>query len=367
MKIFRGYQHPQLAPHCALTIGNFDGVHRGHQAMLALLKNEAAHRGVPSCAVTFEPHPRDYFAGLARKPELAPARIATLRDKLTELERCGIDQCVILPFNAQLASQSPEAFIQQVLVRGLGARYVLVGDDFRFGAKRAGDYAMLDAAGERLGFDVARMNSYEIPAPHARPQLADPHGSAPASGLPVGGRSSTRVSSSAVREALAQGDMGRVSALLGRRYSISGHVVHGRKLGRELGFSTLNLRFSHWKPAASGIFAVHVHGLADQHLPGVANLGIRPSLNPADVNGGRVLLETHCLDWPASLGQEGAYGKIIRVELLHKLHDELKYDSLASLKSGIAKDCGDARAFFAQPFLASMHTETSRQTTRDRI
>ncbi|MDP3356474.1 MAG: bifunctional riboflavin kinase/FAD synthetase [Polaromonas sp.] len=336
MKIFRGYLHPQLAPQCALTIGNFDGVHRGHQAMLALLKNEAQHRGVPSCVMTFEPHPRDYFAASARKPELAPARIATLRDKLTELARCGIDQCVVLPFNARLAVQPAEAFIEDVLVKGLGVRYVLVGDDFRFGAKRTGDYAMLDAAGEGLGFDVARMNSYEV--------------------------SNTRVSSSAVREALGQGNMSRVASLLGRPYSISGHVVHGRKLGRDLGFRTLNLRFSHWKPAASGIFAVQVFGLGEQPLHGVANLGIRPSLDPADVNGGRVLLETHCLSWPADLGHEGAYGKIIRVELLHKLHDELKYDGLDSLKAGISRDCDDARAFFA-----SMHTETSRQTTRDRI
>ncbi|SFB80452.1 FMN adenylyltransferase /riboflavin kinase [Polaromonas sp. OV174] len=321
MKVFRGYLHPQLLPQCALTIGNFDGVHRGHQAMLALLKNEAQHRGVPSCVLSFEPHPRDYFAAVARKPELAPARIATLRDKLTELARCGIDQCVILPFDAPLAAQTPEGFIQDVLLQGLGARYVLVGDDFRFGSKRAGDYAMLDAAGERLGFDVARMNSYEV------------HG--------------TRVSSSAVREALAHGDMERVAGLLGRPYSISGHVVHGRKLGRELGFRTLNLRFSHWKPAASGIFAVLVHGLSESPLPGVANLGIRPSIDPDDVNGGRVLLETHCLDWPASLGAEGAYGKIIRVELLHKLHDELKYDGLEALTRGITKDCDDARAFFA--------------------
>lgn len=344
MKVFRGYNHPQLAAQCALTIGNFDGVHRGHQAMLALLKNEAQHRGVPSCVMSFEPHPRDYFAAVARKPELAPARIATLRDKLTELTNCGIDQCVVLPFNARLASQPAEAFIEDVLVKGLGTRYVLVGDDFRFGAKRVGDYAMLDAAGDRLGFDVARMNSYEV--------------------------SNTRVSSSAVREALGQGQMTRVASLLGRPYSISGHVVHGRKLGRDLGFRTLNLRFSHWKPAASGIFAVKVFGLSDEPLPGVANLGIRPSLDPDDVNGGRVLLETHCLAWPASLGPEGAYGKIIRVELLHKLHDELKYDGLESLKAGIARDCDDARAFFAQAsksFSASMHTETSRQTTRDRI
>ena len=341
MKIFRGHQHPQLASECALTIGNFDGVHRGHQAMLALLRNEARHRGVPSCAVTFEPHPRDYFAELARKPELAPARIATLRDKLSELDHCGIDQCVILPFNARLASQPPEEFIEQVLLNGLGARYVLVGDDFRFGLKRAGDYTMLDAAGNRLGFDVARMNSYEV--------------------------GKMRVSSSAVRDALAQGDMARACSLLGRPYSISGHVVHGRKLGRDLGFRTLNLRFSHWKPAASGIFAVLVYGLDDQPLPGVANLGIRPSIDPDDVNGGRVLLETHCLDWPVSLGAEGAYGKIIRVELLHKLHDELKYDSLESLKTGIAKDCIDARAFFAQSASTSLHIETTRQTTRDRI
>ena len=308
MKIFRGYHHPDLAPHCALTIGNFDGVHRGHQAMLALLKNEARHRGVPSCAISFEPHPRDYFAAMARKPALAPARIATLRDKLTELEQCGIDQCVILPFNAPLAAQSPEAFIQEVLVRGLGARYVLVGDDFRFGAQRAGDYAMLDAAGERLGFDVARMNSYEISPAHGRVAGHALAGNLSALERPASAPG-TRVSSSAVREALSQGDMDRVAALLGRAYSISGHVVHGRKLGRELGFRTLNLRFSHWKPAASGIFAVRVHGLADGPLPGVANLGIRPSLDPEDANGGRVLLETHCLRWPASLGAEGAYGK----------------------------------------------------------
>jgi len=162
MKVFRGLHHPELAPACALTIGNFDGVHRGHQAMLALVRSEAAHRGVPSCVMTFEPHPRDYFAKALNQPDLAPARIATLRDKLQELERCGVDQVVVLPFNARLASQSPQDFIEQVLVQGLGVRYVLVGDDFRFGAKRAGDYAMLDAAGQGLGLDVARMNSYDV-------------------------------------------------------------------------------------------------------------------------------------------------------------------------------------------------------------
>jgi len=358
MKIFRGLHQLPRRPNgepegCALTIGNFDGVHRGHQAMLALLNSEARHRGVPSCVMTFEPHPRDFFAAQHHKPELAPARIATLRDKLTELARCGVDHCLVLPFNARVATQPAADFITDTLVGALGVRYVLVGDDFCFGAGRQGDYAMLDAAGATHGFDVARMQSYEV--------------------------HSLRVSSSAVRQALGDGRMGDVTALLGRPYSISGHVVHGRKLGRELGasapgagdgFRTLNLRFAHWKPAASGIFAVQVHGLHPDPsalpLAGVANLGVRPSLDPNDVNGGRVLLETHCLDWPAEvathLGAEGAYGKIVRVDLLHKLHDELKYDSLGALTQGIAKDCADARTFFA-----SAHTQTRRQTTRDRI
>jgi riboflavin kinase/FMN adenylyltransferase len=343
MQIFRGFRHAGLGSAggpaarrqgggCALTVGNFDGVHRGHQAMLALLNSEARHRGVPSCVMTFEPHPRDYFAALQHRQEMAPARVATLRDKLTELARCGVDQCVVIPFDAQFSALSPQEFIDQVLVAGLAVKYVLVGDDFRFGARRAGDYAMLDAAGSRGGFDVARMNSYQV------------HG--------------LRVSSSAVRDALAAGRMDDAAALLGRPYSISGHVVHGRKLGRELGFKTLNLRFAHWKPAASGIFAVEVHGLDAEPLAGVANLGIRPSLDASDVNGGRVLLETHCLKWPAGLGAEGAYGKITRVELMHKLHDELRYDGLDALKAGIAKDCDEARAYFAS---------TRRQTTRDRI
>ncbi|MDP3338467.1 MAG: bifunctional riboflavin kinase/FAD synthetase [Rhodoferax sp.] len=321
MKIFRGFKHPDIAPACALTIGNFDGVHRGHQAMLSLLKGEAQQRDVPSCALTFEPHPRDFFAALTHNSSLAPARVGTLRDKLSDLAHSGVDQAVVLPFDARLANLSPQAFIDEVLIKGLGVRYVLVGDDFRFGQRRTGDYAMLDAAGMQQGFDVARMNSYEV------------HG--------------LRVSSSAVREALSQGRMADATRLMGHPYRISGHVVHGRKLGRSLGFKTLNQRFAHWKPAASGIFAVLVHGLADKALMGVANLGIRPSLDPDDVNGGRVLLETHCLDWPDELGAEGAYGKIVRVELLHKLHDELKYNSLDALTAGIRQDCEHARAYFA--------------------
>ena len=315
MRIHRGFNLG--VPACALTIGNFDGVHRGHQAMLALLTNEARHRGLPSCVMTFEPHPRDHFARKAGKPEAAPARVTTLRDKLAELEGCGIAHVVVVRFNDRLAAMPAQAFIDDVLLRGLRARYVLVGDDFSFGARRAGNYAMLDAAGARQGFDVARMMSYEV------------HG--------------LRVSSSAVREALASGDMPRAEALLGRPYSISGHVIHGRKLGRELGFRTLNLRFGHPRPAASGIFVVRVHGLADRPVPGVASLGVRPSVEDA----GRVLLEVHALQWPEALGPEAAYGRCLRVDLLHKLHDELKYDSLESLKTGIARDTDDTRRWWA--------------------
>jgi riboflavin kinase/FMN adenylyltransferase len=302
-----------------VTIGNFDGVHRGHQAMLALLTNEARHRGLPACVMSFEPHPRDFFARRSGQPQAAPARVATLRDKLAELERCGIDQVVVARFDERFAGQSPQAFIDDVLRRGLGARYVLVGDDFRFGARRAGTYDMLDAAGAsskgQAGFDVARMNSYEV------------HG--------------LRVSSSAVRDALAAGDMAAAATLLGRPYSISGHAVHGAKLGRTLGFRTLNLRFPHPRPAAMGIFVVQVHGLAAAPLPGVASLGVRPTVD----DSGRVLLETHCLQWP--LAPEAGYGRLLRVELLHKLHDERKYPSLEALRDGIARDTQDARDWFA--------------------
>jgi riboflavin kinase / FMN adenylyltransferase len=341
MQVFRGVHHPGIAEACALTIGNFDGVHRGHQAMLALLQSEARHRGLPTSVLTFEPHPRDFFAQRAGRPELAPARIATLRDKLGELERCGVGQAIVMRFDAVFSGQSPQAFVDDVLVAGLGARYVLVGDDFRFGAKRVGDYAMLDAAGQAQGFDVARMNSYEV------------HG--------------LRVSSSAVRDALARGDMALVASLLGRPYSISGHVIQGRRLGRQLGrssptvddgFRTLNLRFPHARAAAMGIYVVQVQGLGPEALPGVASLGVRPTIEDA----GRVLLEVHCLDWPAALGAEGGYGKLVRVELLHKLRDEARYDGLPALTAAIRQDVADARAF-----LLAAHAAQRRQTTRDRI
>jgi riboflavin kinase/FMN adenylyltransferase len=330
MQIHRGLRSPATLALArrgtALTIGNFDGVHRGHQAMLALLRSEAQHRGVPSCVLTFEPHPRDFFARRAGKPELAPARISPLRDQLRELERCGVEHVVLLRFDAHLAALAPEAFVDDVLVHGLGVRYVLVGDDFRFGAKRAGDYAMLDALANERGFDVARMMSYEV------------HG--------------IRVSSSAVREALAAGDLPRAASLLGRPYAISGRVAHGRKLGRALGETaegagdgvrTLNLRLPDARPAAMGIFVSRVHGLAPHPLPAVSSLGVRPTVE----KDGQPLLETHCLEWPAELGPDGAYGRLVQVELLKWLHEERHYGGLEALQAGIAADVAEARAWFA--------------------
>jgi riboflavin kinase / FMN adenylyltransferase len=318
MQIFRGRLPDACSGPCALTIGNFDGVHRGHQAMLALLTHEARQRGLPSCVVSFEPHPRDHFARRLSRPELAPARISGLRDTCAALEECGVDRLVVLRFNEALASLSPEDFVQRILVDQLRAGLVMVGDDFRFGAKRAGDYALLDQLGGALGFDVARMMSFEV------------HGA--------------RVSSSLVRQALADGDMARTQTLLGRPYTVSGRTLHGRKLGRELGFRTLNLRFAHPRPAAMGIFVVQVHGLADRPIPGVASLGVRPTIE----DQGRVLLETHCLDWPDTLGMEGGYGRLIRVDLLHKLHDERRYADLEALQQGIQQDVRDAQAWWTQ-------------------
>ena len=197
MQILHGLHGARSAASTAVTIGSFDGVHRGHQAMLALLRSEARHRGLASCVLTFEPHPRDFFA--ARGAPAAPTRISLLRDKLAELARCGIERVIVLRFDAALAALTPDQFIDRVLRDRLSARYVLVGDDFRFGARRAGDYACLDAAGARQGFDVARMQSYEV------------HG--------------TRVSSSAVRAALASGDMRRAAELLGRMRSAATHCT----------------------------------------------------------------------------------------------------------------------------------------------
>lgn len=316
MQVFSGIHHPAIAPKCALTIGNFDGVHRGHQAMLASLASEARQQQVAATVLTFEPHPVEVLA-----PEHAPARISKLRDKLYELELCGIDQVIVLRFNQTLASLCARDFVEQIIVNGLHAEHILVGDDFKFGSNRQGDYAFLTQIAPEYGFDVARMNSFEI-AGH-------------------------RVSSTVVRQALTHGDMLQARQLLGRPYSISGHVVHGRKLGRELGYRTLNIRFGHQKSAASGIFVANVLGLENKPLAGVASIGVRPTVD----NSGAVLLETHVFDWWGD-----AYGKIITIELLHKLRDEVKFDSLDALKQGIAHDCDQARQYWQK-----FHTQLSQR------
>ncbi len=313
MKVFRGLPNAEARRACALTIGNFDGVHRGHRALLARVADAAARLGVDSAVMTFEPHPREYFAHLAGDESRAPHRIANLRDKLQALAQCGVDRVIVEHFNARFAALSPEHFIDDVLVGGMHVKWLIVGDDFRYGAKRAGDFAMLVEAGRRHGFEVVA--------------------------LPTVMHDDTRISSSAVRAALTAGDFIRAQELLGHPYAISGHVQHGRKLGRTIGFPTLNLRIAHKRPAASGIFIVQVHGLGERPWPAVASLGVRPTVE----DNGRVLLEVHLFDFSGD-----CYGKLIRVEFLKKLRDEAKYDDLDSLTRAIDADARAAREFFAQ-------------------
>jgi riboflavin kinase/FMN adenylyltransferase len=305
--------------------------------MLARVRAAAVDRGLTPAVMTFEPHPREYFAALNQRPELAPTRITGLRDKLDALARCGIEQVVVERFNARLADMSPETFIEHLLVRGLGARWILVGPDFRFGRKRSGDIELLRDAGKRHGFEVETLED-----------ITDAHGH--------------RISSSEVRTALAVGDLGRAQDLLGHPYHLSGHVVHGRKLGRTLGFPTLNVRVTPRCAARSGIYVVRVHGIGEAPLPAVASLGVRPTVE----NHGRVLLEAHLLDVTTQRsGQEGspvarqagqggatdgaldAYGKLVRIEFLQQLRDEEKFPDLPSLTTAIAEDARNARAYFA--------------------
>ena len=310
MDVFRGPTQFSAGPACALTIGNFDGVHRGHRALLEELKKGATEKGLVSCVMTFEPHPKEFFS-----PEQAPPRILNLRDKLAAFADIGIERVVVEHFNAAFAKLSPEEFVTEILVKRLNAKWILIGDDFCYGAKRAGNFASLKAAGKKYGFEVSSIHTIQ--------------------------ESGERISSSALRTALANGDMSQANKLLGRHYGISGHVIHGQQLGRTLGFPTLNLAVAshlhHRKPATSGIFTAQVIGLADKPLPAVASLGVRPTVE----DEGRVLLETHIFDY-----QKDVYGKIITVELLEKIRDEAKYDSLDTLTQAIAADAEHARNYF---------------------
>ena len=311
MKVFRGLPNDRARAPCALTIGNFDGVHRGHQALLAQVGAAASRLGLEAAVMTFEPHPREFFAARAGAPEKAPSRVANLRDKLESLDRAGIDRVIVEHFNAHFAAMSPEEFTERVLVQGLHVKWLMVGDDFCYGARRAGNVAMLAEAGRHFGFHVETLATVML--------------------------GEQRISSSAVRTALAAGAFDQAERLLGHPFAISGHVIHGQKLGRTLGFPTLNLRVAH-RPSLSGIFVVQVHGLGPQPLAAVASLGVRPTVD----DSGRVLLEVHLFDFAQS-----CYGKLVRVEFLHKLRDEEKYGDLASLTSAIERDASQARAFFA--------------------
>lgn len=305
MRISRGI--PAAADSAvALTVGNFDGVHLGHQAMLAELIRAARQHGLPACVMTFEPHPREFFA-----PDQAPTRLTSLREKLELLAARGIDRVYVCRFNYEFAQTSAQDFIERVLVRGLGVRWLLVGDDFRFGARRAGDFVTLKQAAPRLGFEVAGMESV----------TAD----------------GERVSSTAVRTSLAAGDLSRAARLLGRAYSISGRVVRGDGLGRKLGFPTANVQMKHNRPPLTGIFAVEVAGIGEHAMPGVASLGVRPTVK----RQGQPVLEAHLFDFEGEL-----YGRHVRVDFLRKFRDEEKYADLATLTRQIALDVKHAKAFF---------------------
>jgi riboflavin kinase/FMN adenylyltransferase len=303
VRVFRGL--PAAADReVALTIGNFDGVHRGHQAMLARLIEAADDLALASAVLTFDPHPREFFA-----PHSAPPRLSTLRGKLERFAAQGIERVYIARFDGALAGLAPEAFIDEVLVRRLGARWVLVGEDFRFGRARAGDLAAL--RGVARSFSVEAMRTVAVDG--------------------------ERASSTTVRDALAAGDFARATALLGRPYTLAGRVAHGAKLGRTLGFPTANLRLKQ-RPPLTGVFAVRVHGIAAEPRTGVASLGVRPTVTER----GAPLLEVFLFDF-----DEPLYGRRIVVEFLHKLRDEARFPDLGALTRQMHRDAAEAREFFA--------------------
>lgn len=303
MEFIRG-QHNLRTRHrgCVATIGNFDGVHRGHQAVLADLRHEGDRHGLAVTAITFEPYPREYFGGGSSE-----SRLTRLRDKLPHLRAAGADRVLCLPFARALASRTAEAFIDGLLVRDLGVRVVIVGDDFRFGRHRRGDFDLLRAHGEAEGFDVIRMRT-----------VAD------------GGE---RISSTRIRTALRGGDLATAERLLGRPYTVSGRVARGDALGRELGWPTANLRFPRHRPPLDGIFTVRVDGAGLAGWPGVASLGTRPTVAGEDYR-----VEIHLLDFRGDL-----YGRHLTVRFIERLRAETRFDSLATLREQIARDVDAAR------------------------
>jgi riboflavin kinase/FMN adenylyltransferase len=292
---------------CAVTIGNFDGVHRGHQAVIAQLAERARALAVPNCVVTFEPHPREFFA-----PDQAPARLSRLRDKYAAIERLGGDRLLVLRCDHALTRQEPQVFIDRILRAGLGMRHLVVGDDFRFGRRRAGDFATLRAAGEQHGFGVEAAAKRSLDG--------------------------ERISSTRVRRALADGDLDGAARLLGGPYTLRGRVVHGDKLGHTLGYPTANIALDGHPLPLTGVLAVLAYTRDGHRLPGVANLGWRPT-----VAGQRPLLEVYAFDFDGDL-----YGDHLTVELLERLRPEERLDSLDALTERMHGDARRARQVLQQ-------------------
>lgn len=312
MLIFRGIPQ-RAAQSTVLTIGNFDGVHLGHEAVLARLVAHARRVVLPAAVMTFEPHPREFFA-----PASAPPRLTSLREKLRLLQAAGVDRTYICRFDARFAALTAEDFVERLLVRGLGVRHLIIGDDFRFGSGRMGDFELLRRAGVEHRFGLEAMETISV--------------------------AGERVSSSAVREALQEADLAHADRLLGRPYSIAGRVIHGRRLGRELGFHTANIQLKRNRLALTGVFAVRVEGTGPEPRNGVANLGMRPTVDSAL----GPTLEVHLFDFDGDL-----YRAHLNVEFLARLRNQMKFDSLPALALQIERDVAQARAYFKSPAAAA--------------
>lgn len=306
-KIIRGlYNLPDPAQGCVATIGNFDGVHLGHQAVLSQLAMKADMLNLPAVVITFEPQPYEYFV-----PEKAPARLSRFREKVEALRAYSIQKLCVLRFNRQLAEMQAETFIQKLLIEGLNVRYLVVGDDFRFGKDRQGDFALLQKVGKQRGFQVVNMHTFAI--------------------------DQMRVSSTRIREALREGDLAVAEKLLGRPYRMSGRVAHGDKRGRKMGYPTANIHLHRAKVPLQGVYAVQLYGIDEEPVNGVANIGVRPTVSGSD----KALLEVHLFDFERDI-----YGEHVQVYFLKKLRDEHKFADLDQLISQIHIDSAQARHYF---------------------
>lgn len=306
MELIRGIHNIAPRHHgCVLTIGNFDGVHRGHAEVIAKLIRKSKQFNLPACLMTFEPQPQELFRG-----EQAPARLSTLRDKLLLLDELGIDNVLCVNFNAKFANQPAKDFIENLLVKQLGVKYLVVGDDFCFGKDREGNFEMLCRAGEQYGFTVVSTQSFVL--------------------------GDKRVSSTIIRQALVKGQLEQARRLLGHPYTLSGRIAHGQKIGRTIGFPTANIALKRKVVPVRGVFAVKVYWDDSDIYEGVANIGFRPT-----VNGQVCQLEVHLFDFDGDI-----YGQTVEVELVAKIRDEQPFDSLDALKKQILDDADRARALF---------------------